>query len=417
MTGKFGGGPEELLVNTAAAAVLTFGPPDDDKIVAAQVGDGGFVLDTGRKGIDLLLPRRRDTAGVILPNVHVRGRPAARHVVVVVVPGDGEAAVGQGGHVGLILPPIGGLVDPEFPSHHSTARVIALAVDAGTAAILAIGAPDHHETATDQRRHGRLVLGTAHKGIDLELAAGGDAGAIVALGVNPVARTVGPALVGPHHDEAAIGVGGDVRVVLVAAGRGIHAELGAKGGTGVAVTLRIDAVAAAILAIGIPGDHETAGVGRHAGRPLIGTDVAVDAEFAALSHAAGVVALGIDPVAGAVRAGLIGPGHQKTAVGKAHDARIELMAGRGGIDPEFRAGRNPQGRIALGIDAVASRCILSQRGPHDDVAAAGECRDSGVTLVAVGIGVDLIFAVNFGHAGLLSGFWMPVAGNRARRMQ
>src|SRR5581483_4691828 len=100
---------------------------------------------------------------------------------------------------------------------------------------------------------------------------------------------------------------------LVVGGRAVDAELAALGDAGGAVALGVDAPAAAVLSVALPGDDEVAGaVHGHRGRQLVVGGRAVDAELAALGDAGGAVALRVDAPAAAVLV-LALPGHDEVA--------------------------------------------------------------------------------------------------------
>src|SRR5205823_3837667 len=154
-------------------------------------------------------------------------------------------------------------------------------------------------------------------------------------------------------------------VALVARGGGVDEELAVVGDAAGGEDLPVDAPAAAVLAVARPGDEEVAaGVHRHGRVDLVAGRGGVDEELAALGHPGGVVALRVDAHAVAVLTGA-GPGHGEVAVDRVdRHGGVALVAGSEGVDAELtplgRAGRV----VALGEDAEAA-AVLPAAGPGD----------------------------------------------------
>src|SRR5205814_7257493 len=107
-----------------------------------------------------------------------------------------------------------------------------------------------------------------------------------------------------RDDECAGGIhrNGNAGPVGDGDGVAVDAEVGAERGSAGIETAAEKSIAHARVGMkSAPDDHEVA-VGIHGGRGLIVlfAGVAVDAEFAADANAAGVVALGIDALIGAI---------------------------------------------------------------------------------------------------------------------
>ncbi|MGL4464381.1 MAG: hypothetical protein ACRC1K_19690 [Planctomycetia bacterium] len=149
----------------------------------------------------------------------------------------------------------------------------------------------------------------------------------------------------------------------------------------------VDAVKGAVLEVALPSDDEIAvGVHRHARFDLDVRGGGSDAELAPLRDAGGVVASGDDVQVGTVRA-VAGPGDDEIAVGVQRHARLELKARGESVDAEFASLRRAAGVVALGVDAVAV-AVLNAAGPDDDEVSVGVHRHFRVRLVAAGEGVD-----------------------------
>ena len=127
--------------------------------------------------------------------------------------------------------------------------VVPLGVDAVVAAVLAVALPGDDEVAGGVHGHGGHGLAVGRVGVDLELAALGDPGGVVPLGVDAVVAAVLVAVAGPGDDEVAGGVHGHRRGELLAGPEGVDLELAALGDAVVVVPLGVDAVAAAVLTV------------------------------------------------------------------------------------------------------------------------------------------------------------------------
>jgi len=308
--------------------------------------------------------------------------------------------------MGLILAADGVLVDAEVAAHRSAAGVVALTHHCiATAIQSAVVAPDDDVTTVGQHRDVRFILVAAGvAGVDQDFATELGAGAVEALQVDPGAAAI-LVLGAPGDDERAIRARGDARLVLPARGGGVDAELGAVGAAVVVVPLRVDAVAAAVLGVGVPGDDEAAGVGGDAGLRLVVGDEAVDTELGARGLAGGIEALRVDAVGAAVDGGAVGPDNGEAAVREPGRLGLELVARVRTVDPELGPDRHAAGAVALAVDAVVA-AILAARGPDDDVTAvvgAKEPRHAGRVLVVGRVGVDLVFKVGRRRAVQLTG--------------
>ena len=125
------------------------------------------------------------------------------------------------------------IVDGDALGRAREAAVVALGVDARTAAVLIVAIPGHHESTRVIHRHGGVDLVAACEGVGPELTAHGGTGRVVTLGVD--APTVAVLIVAaPCHHEVAGGVGRDrirapeVVGVLFAGSRCVDSELRTK---------------------------------------------------------------------------------------------------------------------------------------------------------------------------------------------
>ena len=404
LAGQLGRGAEQLLGDVVGGGGGAVGGGDvvavgDDEVARAEVGDGGLVLGAvAAAGDELALAVDGHAGGAVLAHVDVAGGARATEVVVVVVPGDDEAAGGQAGDVGLVLAAGGGLVDQQLGPDLGAGGIEALGDDGGRGAVQGVIAPDDDEAAVGQGGHGRLVLVAGGGGVDEEGVRQRAGGGVEAAAIDAVQVAVVAALVGPDHDQVAVGVGGDVRCVLRArlggagrAGRGADARLGAHRGAGQVELAQVHIAGIDVQhgkAVGMACDHVVR-LGAAGG--------GVDDEGGALRGTGRVVALCQHAEAGAVGAAGVVPGDDETAIAGGGDVRVVLGCLGDRVDPELAAERLAGAGKALGVDAGAT-AVLAGRGPGDDVTAVGQHRDVRGRLVARRVGGDRFVSVDDGHA-------------------
>jgi len=242
-----------------------------------------------------------------------------------------------------------------------------LAVDAATAAILPVGAPDDDETPVRQRRDGRFSLVAPFKTgacIDVEH---------VAIPVSGAIETLAPDLV-------SIAVG----FVQIAKPDGNKATVGQRR----QLRLRLPVM-----------DVSRRGI--------------VDDELSADRRAA-VVELSPNHVIIRPGADLVGtrPGDGKTTAGKGDDLRLALRTVRRRTDLELITQRVVVGIVNTTEDAVAAAVLTAGVLPDDDIVAVRQVGDRGRFLGVGGDRIDDLFgAKGYGTVGLRS----DVDRNRFRR--
>ena len=189
----------------AAVVFLIVGTPHDHVVVITQAGDRRLILRSlrGCRGIDPDLTAKRRAARVVLAHVDILIGAATAQVVVVITPGDGEAATAKRGDVGLILATHGGFIDAKLTADRRAVASVDLGIDTGAAAVLTVRTPHHHEATTGQRHDLRLILAVCGVGIDAELGSGCGAVCIEALRIDTRAAAI-LTVRAPHDDEAAI---------------------------------------------------------------------------------------------------------------------------------------------------------------------------------------------------------------------
>src|SRR5262249_31113820 len=111
-------------------------------------------------------------------------------VLTVARPGDDEAPRAVHRHAGVLLVSRGGRIDTELAALGNAGRVIALSVDAPAAAVLAVARPGDHVVAVAVHRDPRALLVAGGGGVNAGLAPLGDAGRVVALGVDAPAAAI-----------------------------------------------------------------------------------------------------------------------------------------------------------------------------------------------------------------------------------
>ncbi|MCY1350843.1 hypothetical protein D9M68_526830 [compost metagenome] len=264
------------------------------------------------------------------------------------LPGDQPAAVGQGGDGGHGLGVARDCIDLRFVADPVALGIVTLGVDAVAAAAQA--APDHQPAAIGQGGDGGGLLVTERVGIDPRLVADRVALVVIALGIDAVAAAI-LAVELPDDQPAAVGQGSDGGCGLVGVHGGIDRHLVADRVALAIVALGVDAAAAAAEAA--PGDQPTAvGQGSDGGHGLVGVRGDIDPRLAALRVALVVIALGINAVAAAVL--VVGlPGDQPAAVGQGGDGGGELMVERGGVDSRLASWQHGVAAVGEleGVDA------------------------------------------------------------------
>ncbi|EXI75071.1 MAG: hypothetical protein AW07_01305 [Candidatus Accumulibacter sp. SK-11] len=113
----------------AAVAGVVIAPPADDEAAIAERDHCRLLVAGGTRTVELQFAVHPVAHGVVL----LRQHPMAAAVV---VPRDHEAAVGQGGHLGRVLPVVIGVVDPEFGGSGATIVVEQARIDAVDGAVL-----------------------------------------------------------------------------------------------------------------------------------------------------------------------------------------------------------------------------------------------------------------------------------------
>ena len=333
--------------------------PDHHEAAGAERGHVGAVLREETLVVDAELLRRRCAVRVVDLREHARPRAVGP----VVAPHHHQFAAGQRDHARAVLCAHGGDVELDVGALGRPSRVHPPAEHAvGRAVLPAVGGPGHEEAAVRQRGHRRVGLVVQRDAVDHELRPHRRAGRVEALGGDPPARAVAGAARGEgliDRDELArvrALQGGELDVLLVGAGLGVHAEVGrADGRAGGVEALGEDARAGDVGRL--PAHHEPAVVQRrHRGIVLPAGLGAVDAELVALACgerrpvagervAERVHPLGEDPAARGVVAL---PDHDEGAVGQGGDGRLVLCAGGGCVGALLAA--EGRGRVGAGLD-------------------------------------------------------------------
>ena len=242
--------------------------------------------------------------------------------------------------------------------------------------------PSYHIAAIVEVRH--LGVGLVVEGfrIDQELAAHRVSAGVIALGVNPVAGAVLQVRV-PGNDEAAVAQPRDGRASLIVGGLGADLELTAHRAAAGVVHLPVDARAAAVLAVGFPGDNEAAACqGANDGLGLIVARRRVDQELTADGIPAAIEPLAVDPeIAAILVVGL--PDDHIAAPRKPYRGGVVLVAGCCGVDLDFR---RAGGEIGAGLAAKTVYDVVIGGGVDRFIASGAEL-DREVFGVGVGIRV------------------------------
>ena len=280
-------------------------------------------------------------------------------------------------------------VDQGFAGERRACAAELAQVNTIAAAVLRIALPGRHEVAVGVEINAWISLVGRRCAVELDLAAQGRAGTVVAACKGTVKRAVRP---GPGNDKIAGPVHRYTAQYLIARSRGVDQELAALRHTAGVVALRIDPFATTILSGAAPGDDKVAaGIHANVRQRLVARRGAIDAKLTALRHTARVVALRIDARAAAVL-GRTGPGDDE-ARGAHPDGRAVLRTRRGGVHLELAALRHAAGVVALCIDAVAGTILqLAAPGNHKVAVVIHGDRDLVLVAGARHVRVDLELA-------------------------
>ena len=214
---------EDLTEHAIAGPIgLIVGPYHHETAVCQPSDSGLALIDEGaaQRRVGARFRLRFDAVGVEATEEDV-GVLGVAGAVGIVIPRHREAAICAGRDCRLVLVAAGGGVDEELAALGGAVSGITLGIHPGTAAVLIVGAPHHHETAAGEADHLRFVLVVGDGGVDPEFATHRVVVRVIALAVHTIG--VGGVLVigAPHHDVATIGQYGDRRCFLRAGGGGV----------------------------------------------------------------------------------------------------------------------------------------------------------------------------------------------------
>ncbi len=201
-------GVEALAKQTETIAIGAAGvSPKHDKTAVGQYRNCRLRLvqecrRSGRIGLGLDTLRDATRVEALEEDVSVLGVAAA---VIVVIPRDNEAAISRCCQRRLMLAGNSLGIDSELATGGTAVGVVALGIDTPTAAILAAGRPGYDKAATRQTNHLRFALGAVDIGIDLELATDSVVVGIVELAVDTNTAGISTTMVFPNHHVPAVG--------------------------------------------------------------------------------------------------------------------------------------------------------------------------------------------------------------------
>ena len=193
-------GVEDLAEHTVATAVVGTGIGIySDELATRQRRQARVELGARDGGIEGEFVCQQRAIYRVTLGQHVR-RVGGGGVITAV--GDDEAAIAQADHRRFVLGAGSRRVDAELATRERPVGAITLGIDTGARAILAFGAPHHHETTVGERAHFGLVLVALGEGIDLELGTHGSALGVEALAIDTVAAAVLGIIGAPYHHVA-----------------------------------------------------------------------------------------------------------------------------------------------------------------------------------------------------------------------
>ncbi len=194
----------------------------------------------------------------------------------------------------------------------------------------------------------------------------------------------------PDHGEAAVIQTGDFRLRAKKSGsrhQRPNAELGGERRTGAVIDPAGYLVCGSAGFVG-PDNNKAVAVQRNY-RRLITFIVAVcsraDLELGRRGGSVGIEHTSLGPRHHA--AGLILPGHDKSAICKRGDRRTGFGVSDFGCHQELGSILRAIGVVTLPIDTVVA-AVLAIRSPNHDIAAIAECRNGRVDLIAGAVGID-----------------------------
>ena len=246
--------PAEALGKDANVAVPhPVTQPGDDEVPDLVAGHVCESLVTGGERIGLELD---PAPGVGRADAPAEAAPAVA-VAQEIVPGHDVVALGVDGDAVQVLAARGEGVDRELGAHAIAGGVVALRADLEPPDV---ALPAHDEPPVGSHADRGILLAAGKIRVHLELGSRARAGGVVALAEDAVAAAVlGGAL--PHDDEAAVRCAGDVGLLLVAGGEGVHGELGADAGSRGVEALGPDPVVAGSVSLGAGPCHDEAAPG------------------------------------------------------------------------------------------------------------------------------------------------------------
>ncbi len=191
LTSERGTGAEDLLGDFGGGVATVVGGHmigvDNDEVAVAEIGDGRLRFGIARRvGDHLQLALTIDgVAGrVVFAEVDVLVAAGAGQVIVGVVEADDKATRGQASDCRLVLAAGRRFVNLEFSPDLGAGRVVALAVDAGTVAILTIRTPDDDEAAVGEGSYRWFILGTSDIGVNQKFTTDKCPGTAITLAID-----------------------------------------------------------------------------------------------------------------------------------------------------------------------------------------------------------------------------------------
>lgn len=201
--------------------------PDNDKITVAVQGNGRAILPKGGIAVDLELATLGYPGAIV--TLPLNAAVVFFTVRFKTLPDDDKIAIAVQGN-GRIALVIGGIaVDLELAALGGAEAIIALPLNAVVTGITVsrqVTLPNDHKIAVTVYGNGRYVLIVGGIGVNLELAALGDAQTVIALRLDTEEVVAGagfPAI--PHHHKIAITVESNSRIVLVIGGISVDLKL------------------------------------------------------------------------------------------------------------------------------------------------------------------------------------------------
>ncbi len=273
-----------LTVDAVVAAVLIARSPHDDEPAVRQHRHARLILVVRDVRIDVHLAADGGSVAAVALRINTR---VAVSFLVLGAPDNHMAAVRTGVDMHIVLTVVSRRVDSLFTADRCAAVVVVLAIHPGPTAILSVRIPGDDKASaarTAVRGNPRPILVRVSVSIDAEVDLLSHSIRVVALPVDAPTAAI-CRIVRPNHHETTVRQADDDLVALRVTPDRVNPEFGAERAAVGVEALRENAEVAAILPTGCPSDDiATTGERTHRRTILVVRDIGIDALFAKNFH-------------------------------------------------------------------------------------------------------------------------------------